>query len=45
MKRRNFMAMLTGAALAAPSLIRAQQKRIPRVAVILAGSAAEGQPI
>jgi putative ABC transport system substrate-binding protein len=43
MKRRNFMAMLTGAALAAPSLVRGQQKRIPRVAVILAAGAAEGQ--
>jgi putative tryptophan/tyrosine transport system substrate-binding protein len=42
MNRRNCMAMLTGAALA-PSLVRAQQKRIPRVAVILATSAAEGQ--
>src|ERR1700761_4815371 len=42
MRRRNFMAMLTGAALAAPSLLRAQQKRIPKVAVILATSAAEG---
>jgi putative ABC transport system substrate-binding protein len=43
MRRRNFMAMLTGAALAAPSLLRAQQKRIPKVAVIFAISAAEGQ--
>jgi putative ABC transport system substrate-binding protein len=43
MKRRNFMAMLTGAALAAPQLLRAQQKRIPKVAVILATGAAEGQ--
>jgi putative ABC transport system substrate-binding protein len=43
MKRRTFMAMLTGAALAAPSLVRGQQKRIPRVAVILAAGAAEGQ--
>jgi putative ABC transport system substrate-binding protein len=33
--------MLTGAVLAAPSLARAQQKRIPKVAVILATSAAE----
>jgi putative ABC transport system substrate-binding protein len=41
MKRRNFMTMLTGAALAAPSLVRGQQKRIPRVAVILAAGAAE----
>ena len=39
------MVMLTGAALAAPSLLRAQQKRIPKVAVILAASAAEGQPL
>jgi putative ABC transport system substrate-binding protein len=45
MKRRNFMAMLTGAAVAAPSLLCAQQKRIPKVAVILAASAAEGQPL
>ena len=36
MKRRTFLAMLTGAALAAPQLLRAQQKRIPKVAVILA---------
>lgn len=43
MKRRNFMTMLTGAALAAPSLVRGQQKRIPRVAVILAAGAAEAQ--
>jgi len=41
MRRRTFLAMLTGAA-AAPSLLRAQQKRIPKVAVILATSAAEG---
>ena len=43
MRRRNFVAMLTGAALAAPSLLRAQQKRIPKVAVILGTSAAEGE--
>src|SRR5579871_1115598 len=42
MRRRTFMAMLTGAALAAPRLVRAQQKRIPRVAVILGTGAAEG---
>jgi putative ABC transport system substrate-binding protein len=36
------MAMLTGA-VAAPALLRAQQKPIPRVAVIFAISAAEGQ--
>jgi putative ABC transport system substrate-binding protein len=44
MRRRRFMAMLTGA-VAAPALLRAQQKHIPRVAVILAASAAEGQPL
>jgi putative ABC transport system substrate-binding protein len=43
MKRRTVLAMLTGAALAAPQLLRAQQKRIPKVAVILATGAAEGQ--
>ena len=42
MKRRNVLAMLTGAALGAPQLLGAQQKRIPKVAVILATSAAEG---
>jgi putative ABC transport system substrate-binding protein len=42
MRRRNFMAVLTGAALAAPSLARAQQMRIPRVALILGTSAPEG---
>jgi putative ABC transport system substrate-binding protein len=45
MRRRNFMAMLTGATVAAPSLLRAQQKRIPKVAVILAASAVEGQAL
>ena len=45
MKRRTFVAMLTGAALAAPLTLRAQQKRIPRVAVILAANAAEGQSL
>jgi putative ABC transport system substrate-binding protein len=45
MRRRRFMAMLTGAALAAPSCLRAQQTRIPKVAVILAASEAEGQPL
>jgi putative ABC transport system substrate-binding protein len=45
MKRRDFMAMLTGMAVTAPSLVRAQQKRIPKVAVILAASAAEGEPL
>jgi putative ABC transport system substrate-binding protein len=44
MKRRNFMALLT-AALATPSLVRGQRKPIPRIAVILAASAAEGQPL
>ena len=43
MRRRTFMAMLTGVALAAPSLLRAQQKRIPKVAVLLGTSAAEGE--
>jgi putative ABC transport system substrate-binding protein len=43
MRRRNFMAMLAGAAVAAPSLLRAQQNRIPKVAVIFAASAAEDQ--
>jgi len=43
MRRRRFMAMLTGAAITVPSLLRAQQKRLPKVAVILAASAAEGQ--
>jgi putative ABC transport system substrate-binding protein len=43
MRRRRFMAMLTGAAFTVPSLLRAQQKRIPKVAVMLAASAAEGQ--
>jgi putative ABC transport system substrate-binding protein len=38
------MAMLTGA-VAAPVLLRAQQRRIPKVAVILATSAAEGRPL
>jgi len=45
MKRRDFMAMLAGAAAAAPSLALAQQKRIPKVAVLLATSAAEGAPL
>jgi ABC-type uncharacterized transport system substrate-binding protein len=44
MRRRRFMAMLSGA-VAAPALLRAQQQRIPHVAVILAASAAEGQPL
>jgi putative ABC transport system substrate-binding protein len=43
MKRRTFMAMLPGGAVAAPQLLRAQQKRIPRIAVILATGAAEDQ--
>jgi putative tryptophan/tyrosine transport system substrate-binding protein len=44
MRRRRFMAMLTGA-IVAPALLHAQQKRIPKVAVILAASATEGQPL
>jgi putative tryptophan/tyrosine transport system substrate-binding protein len=43
MRRRNFMATLMGAAVTAPSLLCAQQKRIPKVAVILVTGAAEGQ--
>ena len=43
MRRRKFMAMLTGVALAAPSLVSGQQKRIPKIAVIFVASAAEGQ--
>jgi putative ABC transport system substrate-binding protein len=38
------MAMLTGA-VAAPVLLRAQQTSIPKVAVILAATEAEGQPL
>ena len=45
MKCRTFMAMLTGAAVSAPSLVRGQQKRLPKVAVILAATEAEGRPL